>query len=125
MDRDRAQLRKVIDGADSFMTGFAVGAPRTYARKLPAWTMDDSRVRALLERSFRWMHCNKAHRKQAGRWASIIYLYYRMGYTYKQLAEALGESAHRTRYALDDIRKAAIRHGYIRKPNEKREIDQF
>lgn len=101
----RKQLRQSVDGNESFMNAFLIGRKRRYTRKRPPWVTDDVFVAALLRRAFP----HAGHRKKAGRWMRIIQLYYRLGYTCRQVAEELGEPMWRVRFTINDIRVAAKR----------------
>jgi hypothetical protein len=73
------QLRKGIDGGDQFMDAFQIAKIRTIDRELPEWAMNNKRVQEVLLVAFPTLKRTKASRKKAARWASVIYLYYRMG----------------------------------------------
>lgn len=75
---DLEQLRGKIDGADQFMEGHQITKARTVERVIPEWVFNDLLVQQVLFRSFPRLYTNARQRRQAGRWARIIYLHYRM-----------------------------------------------
>jgi hypothetical protein len=94
---DLNQIRKQIDGDDGFFSGHhvrtACGAKGkqigSRGRKTPVWTKTDTGIQQVLLRAFPKLIENPAQREKAARWARVIYLYYRMGYTFSQVAEEM------------------------------------
>lgn len=83
-NQDYSRLRTFVDGGELFMDGFEVKAFRSLDREVPEWTLNDKEVqRVLLAASPRLSltEKNKRNKKRlikVGRWARLIYLYYRM-----------------------------------------------
>lgn len=77
-------------GIDAFTGGFQVGAARTYKRKPQIWANSQKEIRKVLLTAFPKQATNPKERDRAGRWLRVIHLYYRLGYTYKQVAEEIG-----------------------------------
>ena len=104
--RKNAQLRRVLDGNDGFISGGnqIVGA-RTYKRKTPKWVLDDKKIGILLLRSFPKLATNSSQREAAGRWAAIIHLYFRMGYTRNQVADEIGSTEEKIKSIIRSIRR--------------------
>ena len=65
---------------------------RTYKRKKPTWVWNDKKIRDLIVRAFPKMETSRTQRESAARWASVIHLYFRMGYTRAQIAEEIGST---------------------------------
>jgi hypothetical protein len=85
-----------IDSKEMFMTGHTVrkggkGALAAYERRShpPKWTLTDAGIRTVIRRAFPNFETNEHQRAMAARWARIIYLYFRAGYTYSQVAEEM------------------------------------
>jgi hypothetical protein len=101
--KDHRKLRQKFDGSDQIIAGVQVfgngrAGHNQRVANTPEWLMNDAAVRAVLLRAFPKMETNPTHRKRAGRWASIINLYFCQGYTALQVAMEL-------RY--DDAEKSA------------------
>jgi hypothetical protein len=103
-----SQLRRSLDRNESFLNGGhqTVGA-RTYKRTAPGWTKDDKFIRGLLLQSFPKLASNDNQREAAGRWATVIHLYFRMGYTRSQIAEELGSTEERIKGVIRSIYRAS------------------
>jgi len=61
-------------------------------RRVPAWALDQERIKAILVAAFPRMETNPVQRRKAGRWARLIYLYYAVGLTRNKCAGELGIS---------------------------------
>lgn len=84
------ELRGQFDGQDPFMTtGHQIITVRRGTHKIPDWTKDKTRIQKLLLRSFPKMMVDSKQREQAGRWARVIHLYFRMQMTSGQVAEEM------------------------------------
>jgi len=92
--RVKEQLNRSVDQQDPFLTGGhqVVGA-RKYKRAVPLWAMSDKATRKVILRAFPNFITDSVQREGAARWASVIHLYFRMGYTRGQIAEEIGSSA--------------------------------
>jgi hypothetical protein len=90
MSKVHKQLRHYFDGSESIMTGFQIGAARTYARKAPAWVMDNKQAQIVLLRAFPNLRNDQRQRHRAARWAQVITWYFHLGYTAKQIGEEMG-----------------------------------
>lgn len=118
MNRDRETLRGVIDGADQFMSGFGVGAPRTYSREIPTWARNKSEIKKMLLSAFPELATNSKQRRAAARWAQIIQLYHVLGYTHRQVAEEMSITEKQVSNYLQSISyvyKGLTVHGDQRK----------
>jgi hypothetical protein len=71
--------------ASWFACGFKKA--RTYKKKIPQWVFNDAFIQNLLLRSFPKLKTCNRQRDAAARWATVINLYYRNGYTYSQIAD--------------------------------------
>jgi hypothetical protein len=90
MNRDFQQLRKILDGNDGFMTGSRIGNLRHQRKRpIPDWTRDNRKIKAILLDLFPKLQTDVKQRARAAKWARVIHLYFRLGYTYRQVAEEL------------------------------------
>src|SRR5260370_24383330 len=89
MNKIHEQLRQHFDGSEGIMTGFQIGAARTYMRKAPAWVMDNVKIQRILLRAFPKLRTDPRQRHQAARWAQVVVLYFHLGYTAKQIGEEM------------------------------------
>jgi hypothetical protein len=87
--KELKQLR-IFSGSDHFMSGHQIinrnrslAGPR---RKNSEWALDDTEVRRILKRSFPKLATNEKQRERAGRWATVIQLYFRKGLTLSDVA---------------------------------------
>lgn len=71
---------------------YQIEQARSYRRIQPLWVRNEKKVAALILRSFPKAKTNKGQREAAARWASVIHLYYRMGYTRSQIAHEIGST---------------------------------
>lgn len=89
------QLRGLFSGSESFMNGGhqilkpsrARIGPR---RKKADWARSDAAVQKLLLTAFPKLHTNPVQRARAGRWLLVIYLYFRQGMSYSEVAGEIG-----------------------------------
>lgn len=90
MNKDFQQLRKIFEGGDPFISrGHQVVGLRRRKRKILEWTRSNKKIQEILLRSFPRLHTNQKQRGRAARWAAVIHLYFRLQYTYRQVAEEL------------------------------------
>ena len=79
------------------------------SRNPPEWAIDNKKLRTLLKTEFPLMDGLKrtdAHRAKAGRWAAIIYKYYRAGQTLANIAADLHVTEDSVQSAMTRIRAA-------------------
>jgi hypothetical protein len=98
-----AQLRNVMDGGEQFMGGHGIVKARTYKRKVPEWTKSDKAIRKVILRAFPGLASDPEQRKAASRWANVINLYFRLGYTRSQIAEEIGSSSSKVHGVIRSI----------------------
>jgi|ERR1035437_2752825 hypothetical protein len=118
------QLRQKFDGADSFVAGgHAVGGkPGTLhagrVANTPEWAYDDEQVRQLLLKVFPNWKTNPVQRARAARWAIIIQLYFRIGWTSTRVAMRLGVTIKHVQnviYRIGRARKGVRTRDGVRK----------
>jgi len=63
---------------------------RKRERQIPAWALDDKRVRQVILKEFPKLVTNARQRALAGRWARVLYLYFRVCQWDKTIAEVAG-----------------------------------
>jgi len=102
-----AQLRKYFDGTGGFVLGHQIVTIRSSRRKIPEWTRDDQFVRKLIRKSFPKMDTDPKQRFQAGRWAAVIHLFYRLQLPTGQIAADMGVKVKKVRDVLQRLRRAA------------------
>jgi hypothetical protein len=108
MNRDFRQLRRVFDGDDSFMAqGHQISKLQKRERLVPDWTRSNEEVRRVLLRSFPKLATDAKQRERAARWARIIHLYFRLQYTYRQVAEEIGIGVGNVKFKVASIRRVA------------------
>lgn len=100
-------LKDTLDRADSFMGGHQIVNARTYKRKIPNWVFNDKKVREIITRGFPSMLTNENQKEGAARWASVIHLYFRMGYTRSQIAEEIGSTSLKIHNVIRSIRRVS------------------
>jgi hypothetical protein len=102
------ELRGYLDGQDTFMTGgHQLIKPRHSDRQTPDWAATNSKIRAILLRSFPKLKTHPIQRKRAARWAEVIQLYYRMHLSKRQIAEQLTMNYSTVRTLVRNINRAA------------------
>ena len=108
MNKDFQQLRKVLEGNDSFIAGgHRIVKMRQRRRVIPEWTRSDEKIREVLLRSFPLLETDPKQRTRAARWASIIHFYFRLQYTYRQVAAELQMTFYAVRQMTIRIRLVA------------------
>jgi len=100
-----SQLRRVVDGNEGFSGGSQVVGARSYKRSIPRWALDDKKISALLLRSFPKLATDGTQRAAAGRWAAVIHLYFRIGYTRNQVADEIGSTEEKIKSIIRSIRR--------------------
>jgi DNA-binding NarL/FixJ family response regulator len=102
-------LRKIMDSNDGFVTGHLIKKIRRRTRKIPEILRNDVSVRKILLKSFPRIETNDLQRKRAARWSRVIYLYFRAGYNYKEVAEEMGEKPRTVEMVIRSIFRAVRR----------------
>lgn len=131
MGKSLGALRRSFDGSEPFMTGGhqikeTAGATQhaRRLRKIPVWALDDTQVQILLLRCFPSLKTVPEQRAKAARWARIIHLYYRMGYTAAKTADELGMTVKAITRALEHMTATLNRPVRPRgRPKNKGDID--
>jgi hypothetical protein len=98
-----ANIRNMMDGGEQFMSGHGIVKARTYKRRIPEWALSDKEVRKVILRAFPRMKSDSEQRALAARWASVIHLYFRVGYTRSQIAEEIGSSTDKIHGVIRSI----------------------
>lgn len=60
----------------------------------PKWTRTNKGIRKIVRLAFPRFETNERQRTAAARWVRVIYLYFRVGYTYSQIAEEMKLFSH-------------------------------
>jgi hypothetical protein len=94
---DLKQIRNRLDTDDLFFSGHRVRkacGPNgkhigSRGRKIAEWATTDKGIQKVLLRAFPKLGEDLKQRLHAARWARVIFLYFRMGYTYSRIAEEM------------------------------------
>jgi len=74
---------------------------RTYDRTIPEWALSERGIGEVIKRAFpKW---ETSQREAASRWAVVINLYFRMGYTRSQIAEEIGSTTSKVHGVIRSI----------------------
>jgi hypothetical protein len=87
--------------------GFQISKIRRPFKRVPSWFSSNEKMQEILLTSFPLMKTNKKQRKSAGRWARILYFYYRKQYSRGQIAEELNLTYKQVDNALSGISRVA------------------
>jgi hypothetical protein len=108
MNKDYKQIRQIFEGSDPFVSGgHKVVGLRRRKRVIPEWAQNDKKIQEILLRSFPKLKINARQRAGAARWARIIHLYFRLRWTYHQIADELGMPARNLNSMIRNIRRVA------------------
>lgn len=108
MNKDFQKLRQVLGGSDPFVDrGHQIVELRKRKRKVPEWTKSFKEIQKVLLRAFPDLKTNLKQRSKAARWGRIIHLYFRLQWTYRQVAEELEIAPGSVRDAVVSIRRVA------------------
>lgn len=95
--RAKNELLKLFPEEDledirGFLSGFQIKHIRTgYEREVPEWAKTNEGIQKILLTAFPRLQTDIIQRKRAGRWAQVINLYFRKGWSRSEVAEAMGE----------------------------------
>ena len=81
---------------------------RRQERKTPDWANNDGKIREFVTRAFPKLSTNTRQQEGARRWVRVVYLYFRMGYTYTQTAEEMNLTPNQVVGIIRNIRRAAM-----------------
>jgi hypothetical protein len=87
--------------------GHQIVGLRRRKRSVPEWTLNNKEVRKVLLRSFPKLATDPIQRLRAARWARIIHLYFRLQYTYRQVAQELEMMPGSVRTMIISIKRVA------------------
>jgi hypothetical protein len=110
--KDFAQLRQNFDAHEAFVAGgHAIrGSGRSSHRerveKTPEWANSDLEVRKLLLMVFPKLATDERQRKSAGVWNTVIYMYFRLGYTRLYISLLMKWSPPKVNSTIRHIRRA-------------------
>jgi hypothetical protein len=88
----KPKVYKHVDFKESFMRSHTIVRARTYKRVVPDWARNNKATQKIILQAFPNMATDPEQRAQAARWAAVIHLYFRVGYTRGQIVEELGSS---------------------------------
>jgi len=91
VSRNSKSLRGQVDA--TFPQGYQNAKARTHKHRVPLWTSSDKGIQEVLLRAFPELSTNDAQRDAAARWTRVIQLYFRTGYTRKQITEEMDLTA--------------------------------
>jgi len=102
--RVRKQLSKLLGTNEGFMTGgYTTVRARSYKRTIPSWALSDKEVQKVLLRAFPRLATDENQRESAGRWITVIHLYFRLGYTRGQIADEFATTTERIKGVIRSI----------------------
>ena len=104
-DNDEKKLLKEVFGVDGFQVHHT--PYRREKKKTPEWAIKDENLRTILLVAFPRLHINASQRKSAARWAQVIQLFYRQGWTETEVADEMLETVCSIRHLVFRIRKLA------------------
>lgn len=94
------ELRRYMDGQDPYIAGgHQILKIRRIRKRIPDWVNNPAKVQAILLRSFPKLTTDAKQRLRAGRWTRVINLYFRRGWTSRQIAEEMST----TQYSVESI----------------------
>lgn len=112
MNDSLAAIRQSVDSNEVLVTSHgstvSTSLHRSFGKDrkmIPMWTKSDVQIRKLLQMVFPKLAHSARQRKSAARWLRIIYLYFRVGWTYRQIADELHVSRIIVRDVLRSIRR--------------------
>src|SRR5712692_8008250 len=104
---DFDQLRAKFGGDSQFMRSHEIKKIRTREREIPAWTNNNTEVQKVLLRAFPKWRTNYRQSQQAGRWARIIHLYFRVQLSTRHVALDLRIKPKNVELMVASIRRVA------------------
>ena len=114
MAKNIGSLRHKFDGSEPFMSGghqliTTTGASQHKRRlaKLPVWALDDVIIKSILLTAFPRLQTDDNQRARAGKWASIINYYFKMGWTQSKIADEMNLTEYNVNTTIRAIKRAA------------------
>lgn len=125
MDRDLQQLRTKVNSTDPFMTGHQILIPNVTRIEIPEWTQTDLGVQKVLLTAFPKLDTDSRQRLRAGRWALLIYYYFRLRLTRSQIADELGIPENTVKCTIRGILRVAagFQFGGSKTPRKRKRVD--
>jgi predicted DNA-binding protein YlxM (UPF0122 family) len=117
-------LRSLIDGDDQFMTGHQLTKVRRPRRKIPDWSKNEKSIQIILQTAFPKLKTDSKQRKQAGRWARVIQLYFRSQKSYRETAEEMNETRGTIHNIINRIGRVSIGKAANKNRARKRDLKQ-
>ena len=102
-----AQGRKSVDGAE--LVRIRPVGITDLPRCVPLWSLDDDCVRELILTSWPRWRTHAAQRRAAARWAAVITLYWRLGWTAPDVADSLRSTTGSVKFLITYLKKAGDR----------------
>lgn len=104
-DDEEKKLLKETFGVGGFQVR---RVPQRHKEKeVPEWAIKDESLRVILLKAFPRLHINASQRKSAARWAQVIQLYFRQGWTRIEVADEMMETEESIRCLVFRIKKVA------------------
>lgn len=106
MSKRTKSLRSQVD--NSFVYGGSqMVKARQHKHNTPDWVNNKSKIRRLLLAVFPKLQTDENQREGASRWARIIQLYFRVGYTRKQVSEEMSLTSAQVKGVIQGIRNVS------------------
>ena len=106
MSKRTKNLRNRVD-ASFVYGGHQMVKARQHKHDTPDWVNNKSKIGKLLLTVFPKLQTNESQRESAARWARIIQLYFRVGYTRKQVAEEMNLTSAQVKGVIQGIRNVS------------------
>lgn len=102
---DKKLNRGTVYGAfdEDIHGGFQIKEIRPKSRGIPEWARTNEGIQKVLLTAFPKLHINPSHRQRAGRWAQVIELFFKRGWSETDVAEALQETVGNIRRLVVSI----------------------
>jgi hypothetical protein len=107
-DDTLGQLRKVMDGNDSFMQGHQIYKIRRIKKSVPDWARSNKEVQKILLRSFPKLADDVRQRNRAATWALVIHMYFRVNCTHREISKQIKKPISSVKSTIRAIKRAAI-----------------
>jgi hypothetical protein len=109
---DADDLLKFFAGEDledirGFMSGFQIKNHREQERPVPEWAKTNEGIKKVLLTAFPGLRENTNVRARAIRWLQVIQLYFRMGWSFTDVAEEINEAPRIVEFIIRAITRAS------------------
>jgi hypothetical protein len=114
------ELASALGGGSG--AGYQIVKFRRPRKKYPDWVNSNEKITEILLRAFPLMHSRPKQRERAGRWARVIYLFFRRQWTRGQIAEEMGLTYGHVNTMILGIKRVAAGRRYDGRGDLKRHV---